>query len=107
MKKFLFFAAVVCGFFAYTNPGMDDFSQFAHDRSAEIIEDEVGDSAIGRAVARAGSSLARDFADDVTDRKNYFVFSTYAVGDEPAWKFLGIAGRFVQLDGPRSSGREE
>ncbi len=105
MKKYFLFLLVALGFLAYTNPGMDDFAEFARDRSQEAIREEVGDSAIGRALAEFGSSLANDFADDLTERKNYVVCSVYQVGDgnEP-WSFLGIAGRFVRLGGPKSTG---
>ena len=103
MKKLIAFVLIVAGVLAYTNPGMDDFAEYTRDISQEMIREEVGDNAIGRAMAQFGSSLAGDFANQATERRNYYVFSTYAIGGEdPAWKFLGVAGRFVQLDRQRS-----
>lgn len=108
MKKYVIIAGALCGFLAFTNPGMEEFSTFARSESQSAIREEVGDTAIGRAVAEFGSSLAGDLADDVTSRKNYVLFSTYSIGDdEPAWRFLGIAGRFVQLDKPDGSARAD
>jgi hypothetical protein len=107
MKKLLVFVLIVGGVLAYTNPGMEEFSDYARDISQEMIQDEVGDNAIGRAVAQFGSSLAGDFANELTERKNYVVYSTYTIGsDNPDWKFLGIAGRFIQLNRPSSRNEE-
>lgn len=104
MKKYILFLGVVLGFLAYTNPNMDDFAEFARDRSQEAIQAEVGDTAIGRALAEFGSSLANDFAGDLTERKNYVVCSIYQVGDgDDPWSFLGVAGRFIRLGGPKSN----
>jgi hypothetical protein len=73
-----------------------------------MIRREAGDSALGRALSGAGANLAGDYVDRITDRKNYFVFSTYTidldgpdeVGNE--WEFLGIADQFIQTEQPES-----
>lgn len=93
---------------ALLNPGMDDFRLFMESNAEEIILRETGDTALGRVLSGAGGSLAAEVVDRVTDRRNYFVFSTYTIdfdgaeSDDEDWRFLGIAGRFVELDRPQS-----
>lgn len=97
---------------------MDKFRGFVEDRSEELLSDQFGDSALGRAASRFGSSLARDLAPRITERKNYGLFSIYTLGDsgnvsvgdgnesvessnqKDPWRFLGIGGQFIQLSGP-------
>jgi len=89
---------------AVTNPSMDDFSTFISEYSEDVIEREVGDSAVGRAIARFGSSLAGDLIERATERNNYVVLSTYAIGDNDEsgdpWTFVGIGGQFLELNRP-------
>ena len=93
---------------AFFNPGMDEFRTFVKAHAEGMIQQETGDTALGRALSGAGASLAAQYVDRVTDRRNYFVFSTYTIdldGDEAEaeeWKFLGLAGQFVEMDRPAS-----
>lgn len=118
MRTLTILLALLCVGLLFTNPGMDKFRGFVESRSEELLSNEFGDSALGRAASRFGSSLARDLAPRITDRKNYGLFSIYTLGDsgdvvvengdvtversdkrEP-WRFLGIGGQFIQLSGP-------
>jgi hypothetical protein len=96
-------AAIALAFF---NPSMDDFSLFVRAQSEQILIDETGDTSLGRALSAFGSRLAGDYVHRVTERRNYFVFSTYTIDlDGPErtgneWRFLGIGGRFIELDRP-------
>lgn len=91
---------------AISNPGEEQFRNFVSDRAELAIQEETGDSMLGRALSGAGASVAGEFAERVTDRENYYVFSTYTIdlgdasSDPEEWKFLGIAGQFVELERP-------
>lgn len=91
-----------------TNPGPDEFAEFAEDNVAE----QVGEMAeampagglLGDLGGMAASRLVRRFA----DRDNYLVASMYTLdfdgrareGEE--WKFLGIATLFFEIQRPAS-----
>lgn len=108
MRRLLGIAALLLlGGLVLTNPGMDAFSSFVEDRSARILQQETGDSPVGRAIAGAGAGLAASFVDRVTQRQNYFAFSIYTIDldDTPNdadydWRFLGIGRQFIELDAP-------
>ncbi len=111
MRTFSILVALACVALLFTNPGMNDFRKFAEERSEELLQDRLGDSALGRAASRFGSSLAKDLIPEITERKNYGLFSVYELGgsnqddsdekkDSDSWRFLGIAGQFFQLSGP-------
>ncbi len=91
---------------AIFNPGMDQFRQFVRQRTELAIEEETGGSMLGRALSGAGASLAGDYVDRVTERENYYLFSTYTIdldgaqGENQEWRFLGIAGQFFAVDRP-------
>lgn len=97
----------------YFNPDMDDFKLFVEDRSEQILLDEAGDNAFGKALSGIGSSLAGTFVDRITTRRNFFVFSTYTVDlDGPneegnEWRFVGIAGRFLTTEEPEDLKRQQ
>jgi len=90
----------------YMNPGMDEFKTYVESRSEEILLEEVGDNTFGQILSDVGSSLAGRFVDRVTERNNFFVFSLYTIdldeddGECTDWKFLGIAGQFIELRNP-------
>lgn len=98
--------AVVLGALVVTNPGMDAFSDFVAEQSERILQRETGDSPLGRALAGAGAGLAGAYVERVTERRTYLLFSTYTIdldgtsSTSHEWRFLGIAGRFVELDNP-------
>lgn len=91
---------------ALFNPDMEDFQLFVETSTEELIRDEVGEGLLSDALSALGSGLAGEHVDEVTRRRNYFIFSTYTIdldeepdsGDE--WRFLGLAGQFLELDRP-------
>lgn len=93
---------------AFFNPGMDDFALFIETNAESLILEETGDTMLGRALSGAGGNLAGQYVRRITDRRNYFVFSTYTIdldgseSDEEEWRFLGMAGRFVELERPQT-----
>lgn len=90
------------------NPEMEDFQVFVEAQSEQILQQELGDGALGRALSSAGSRLAGSYIERVTERNNYFVFSTYTIdldgpeGEDEEWRFLGIATHFIELERPAS-----
>lgn len=106
MKAFLIVATILVVGLVVTNPGMDDFSEYASEYTERIVESEVGDNALGRAMARFGSSLAGDYVDRITTRKNYLLFSTYELGnsenEDENWRFVGIASNIFNTHQPPS-----
>ncbi len=107
MKAFLFIAGLIAIGLAFTNPGMDDFREFAKEITQEAVEEEVGDSVLGRAFSEFGSSLAGDYVDRITTHKNYILYSTYELGNsenpDENWRFLGIAGNIIKTHQPDSN----
>jgi hypothetical protein len=108
MRTALAILVVVLAALLWLNPGMDDFQQYMELRSEELLLAETGDTALGRALSSLGGSLAGSYVDRLTERSNYFVFSTYTVDlngeDEPGgeWEFVGIGGRFIETDAPQA-----
>ena len=90
----------------WLNPGMDEFREFVGERSEELLLNEAGDTAIGRALSTLGGSLAGSYVDRITEHNNYFLFSTYRIdldggaADEEEWAFLGVLGFFIETDAP-------
>lgn len=88
------------------NPEMEDFKVFVEERSELILQQEVGEGALGRILSGAGARLAGAYVDRITERHNYLVFSTYEIdldgaeADEDVWRFVGIGGRFLELERP-------
>ncbi len=90
---------------ALSNPQMDQFQDFARERSEELVLRETGDTNVGRFLANVGGGLAGAFVDDITERNNYVLFSTYTIGsnddgDNDSWRFLGVGGQFIELERP-------
>lgn len=100
---------VLLGVLVVTNPGMDAFSDFVAEQSERILQQETGDSPLGRALAGAGGGLAGSLVERVTERRTYLLFSTYTIDpggtadDASEWRFLGIAGRFFELESPEDA----
>lgn len=90
------------------NPEMETFQQFVETHSERLLEREFGDSTLGRALSGVAGSLAGSYVDRITERDNYLVFSIYTIdldgdrGDEEEWRFLGMAGQFLELEQPAS-----
>lgn len=108
MRAFVIILLAVGVALAYFNPTMEAFEDFAADRVEEVVMQEAGDGTLGRLLAGVGAGLAGTYLDRVTERANYVVFSTYTIDldqndpDNEAWRFLGIAGQFVELERPES-----
>ena len=90
------------------NPEMDDFQAFAERQSERLLLERAGESTLGQALSRFGAALLGGTVDRFTERRNYGVFSLYTIdldGDdarEEEWRFLGIAGQFLELERPAS-----
>ena len=90
------------------NPEMEAFQIFAEEQSARILQQQTGDSDLGRMLSGVGASLVGSNIHRFTERQNYGVFSIYTIdldGDdeqEEEWRFLGIAGQFLELERPAS-----
>lgn len=107
MRTGLVAATVIVIALAIFNPGMEQFQAFVRDRAEFAIEEETGGSMLGRALSGAGASIAGEYVQRVTDRENFYIFSTYSIdldgsGGQEEWKFLGIAGQFVELERPEA-----
>ena len=112
MRRFVSITVVllVLGALVVTNPGMEAFSTFVGEQSERILQEETGDTPLGRVIAGAGAGLARSYVDRVTTRQSYLLFSTYTLdldgtpddGDYD-WRFLGIGGQFIEWDHPEDS----
>jgi hypothetical protein len=88
---------------AFYNPTMDDFKIFVATQSERILDIEMGDSQLGRALSGFAARLAGQNIDRITDRRNYVVFSTYSInlgGTNGEWRFVGIGGQFVETRRP-------
>ena len=87
---------------AVLNPDMRDFRDYVESKLADKLSEESGSDSIGRFGAGAIAMLA----EQVSERKNYFLFSIYTIdlnvsdGQQHNWQFLGAAGMFFQLRGP-------
>lgn len=92
----------------FYNPTMEDFKLFVQSQSEEILLSETGDTELGRILSDAGSRLAGRYIDRITERTEYFIFSTYTIDldgadqDEEEWRFLGIGAHFAELQRPKS-----
>ena len=103
LAALLLLAALVL---AVLNPDRAAFQTFAEAQSERLLRQETGASVLGRALAGAGARLAGSYVGRRAERQNYLLFSTYTVDlDGPEqeagdWRFLGIAGCFVELHRP-------
>ena len=106
MRTSLALFLVLLAVLAFTNPGMDEFKDFAEAQSEQLLLRETGDTGLGRFLSRLGGSLAGSLVDRVTERANYGVASVYTIDLDPEvaegdeWRFLGIAGQFLELERP-------
>ncbi len=104
MKWFFILLVITAGVLFLSNPDIHDFKQFIKEEARELLQEEVGASALGQTLTEGGAEIAASFVDKVTDQNNYFLFSTYEVelaprfGAPKRWLFLGIGGQFINLD---------
>lgn len=90
---------------ALFNPDMEDFQLFVETHTEELIQDQVGEGPLSDVLSALGSGFAGEHVDEITTRRNYFIFSTYTIDlDETDrggdWRFLGMAGQFLELERP-------
>jgi len=103
MKKLVAFLVIALVLFLM-NPGMDDFTGFFKERSAERIEQKTGGGVLGRVLGGAGSELVAAGVEKVTTRRSYVVLSTYDVDTDSdgvsEYRYLGAVGQFITLREP-------
>lgn len=91
---------------ALFNPDMDDFGLFIGQQSEVLIRQEAGEGRVADVLANLGGRFASNHIERITDRTNYVIFSTYTINissdDDDDWRFLGIAGRFIETQRPQS-----
>ena len=93
---------------AVTNPGPDAFADFAEETVAEQVGAELGGLPAGGILGDLGGLAAGQLVRRYAERDNYLVASVYTLDldgrarDANDWRFLGIAGFFVELHRPES-----
>lgn len=108
MRLPLLLAAIALVILAVLNPGMDEFEVFAAQQSELMIEQEVGESALGRVLSGAAGSVVEAYINRIAERDNFLLFSVYTIdldgpeAGEEEWRFIGIAGRFFVMEKPES-----
>ena len=111
--KFSFFLLIALGTLALFNPDNDDFAAFVGERAQTAVSDNArasSGSLLGTDPGSLVAMLTRELARGSFERKNYFIFSTYATDlngsehDGGEWKFLGVGGQFFELKRPRVLG---
>ncbi len=96
---------LVVALLAISNPDKDDFAEFAREESAELMAGQT-DGVLGGALGRLGGDLIGSQVGRFVSRDNYLVASVYTLDlDGPNanaqdWRFLGVAGQFVELSRP-------
>ena len=101
MKKLVALLAILVAM-AVLNPEMRDFRDYVENTVGDRLAAEIDSDALKQLGAGAVALLA----EQVSVRKNYFVFSTYTIDlDGPDrkgsdWLFLGIGDMFFQLREP-------
>ena len=108
MRTPILLTLLAVAFLIIFNPDMEEFQDFVEAHSERIVQAELGDSAVARALSGAAGGLASRYIDRITERDNYFVFSIYTVdldgadADAEEWRFLGVAGQFFETERPAS-----
>ncbi len=103
MKWFYTLLAVCLGLLFFTNPDMNDFRGYVKEESQRMIREGVSAPGLGDALSDTGSQIAETFVENVTERKDYYLFSTYEIDLLPGnpsnkpFKFVGVGGTFINL----------
>lgn len=115
LTTFLLFAALAFVLFL-TNPEPDDFRVFAREQSEELFRsqmgNDLGEGPLGRLLGSVAGDATASVIDRLAERDNYGVASIYTLdfdganSTENEWRFLGIAGQFVELHRPEALNRE-
>ncbi len=106
MRLLLLLALIVV--LAVTNPGPDEFAEFAEDNVADEIADVARNTPAGGLLGELGGMAAGRLVRRFADRDNYLVASVYTLDldgrarEEEDWKFLGIATLFFEIKRPDS-----
>jgi uncharacterized protein DUF4359 len=110
MKKVLGLMILVgvAGFIS--NPSKEAFEEYVQSRVEERLSQENPDQRrLGRLLTEMGSSIVGSLAARTTERRDFVVFSLYAVdigadGDpDESWRFLGIGGTFFEISSPEEN----
>lgn len=103
MRWFYTLIVLCLGILFFTNPDMDDFRSYIKEESRRMIQESANAPGLGDVLSDAGAELAESFVDNVTRRKNYYLFSTYEIdltprnrSDKP-FRFVGVGGNFINL----------
>ena len=103
MKWFWILLAVVVGLLYLSNPDMSDFKSFIAEEAKDLIREQTGAPGFSDMLGEGAAQMAENYAERVTDHKDYYLFSTYKINIAPrnvgqrTWHFLGIGGNFVNL----------
>ncbi len=94
---------LVVALLAISNPDKADFAEFAREQSAELMAQQT-DGVLGGALGRLSGDLIGAQVSRFVSRDNYIVGSVYTLdlpgGEDQDWRFLGVAGQFVELSRP-------
>jgi hypothetical protein len=97
---------LVVALLAISNPDRDDFAEFAREQTAELVAQQGGGGLLSGTLGRIGGDLVGSQASRFVSRDNYLVASVYTLdldgpnSDRQDWRFLGVAGQFVELSRP-------
>lgn len=103
MKWFYTLLFICLGVLFFTNPDIDDFRSYVKEESRRMIQEGVTAPGLGDVLSDAGSQIAETFVDNVTKRKEYYLFSTYEIdltprnGSDKPFRFVGVGGTFINL----------
>jgi hypothetical protein len=102
MKSLAIVIALVAlvGLMAYTNPSMDDFSNYVRQYVIEESKKEMTDP-LGQLLTSVLGGIAGSVVGSQTVRNDYILFSIYKVQlGRDRFKALGICRNFVLLEKP-------
>ena len=105
-RFFLVVLVAVLGLLYLYNPDVDDFRRHVQAQAEQRLQRELGDSAWGSLLSGVGSDVAGSLVEHVSEQQDYLIFSTYVIdldgdhADDAEWRYLGIAGQFIQLESP-------
>lgn len=109
MRLALILAAALTALLVLTNPGPERFEAFVQQEVARYVAAQHLPG--GGLLGQLGGQLAGRLVRERTERRNYLLVSVYTLDlDGPQrqgqeWRFLGIAGQFVELERPEALGR--
>lgn len=99
MKKFLIVLVLLGAVFFFTNPKLEDFEGFVQkELTKKLDENGEAETAIGEMLEKSVANAAARLAKNLTERKDYFICSTYTLdlGNE-TYSYLGLGTIFIPL----------